>query len=146
MADLSGVNAAKQAFVENTLMPAAVNFLRSTLRVVPVEGNLYVPRFCNSRWSDGRCAGYNASPKCGSDITIPADHLGPDEYWASWSGAKQTMPSGNGLSNTDTVVYVTAIQAGPCPPAGSSSGTVAYASSCGQDQFGRPTATYINYW
>ena len=71
---------------------------------------------CNSKWSDGRCAGYASNPTCGSDITIPTDHLGPDQYWPSFNGNPTTMPSGNGFSDTDTLVYVTSmVSCHQCP-------------------------------
>jgi leishmanolysin-like peptidase len=118
--------------------------------VVPVSGVLRADRFCTSNWGSGKCASQEA-PTCGivnggSAHEIPASMLAELETCATCytSGACDdctTHAAGDGVAETDFVLFVAAVTTSACGTVDSEgrySGTLAYASTCERDQHDRP--------
>ena len=49
-----------------------------------------------------------------------------------------------GVANADFLIYVTSQTVGSCPTTAAGSGTLAFAASCRQDQYDRPTVGFVN--
>ena len=121
---LGGASLAKAAFLTQTLMPAAIAFFSSTLKVYPVSGNLKVPHTCsgNIHGSCLQCSNTQSPQTCGSYVTIPADHMsttdqmGKTKYCTGGCDSSCTTYSGGtGVSSADFLIYVMAQTVGPCP-------------------------------
>ena len=81
----------------------------------------------------------NEPRKCGLTV-IPEDHFGESWYYNSSTYKSQLYDTGgNGISDTDLVVYVTYSNTS-CGET-----TLAWAMPCILDQFGRPVAGTINF-
>jgi hypothetical protein len=130
-------------YLKNELIPGALKWWADSLDVIPVASNLKLSRACNSVWSDGACAGYDSSDKCGGstadDPTIPTEHF-EDSIYENNQAEQLTIPGGAGIVNADFVLYVTAEETAAC-----GSGTLAYAGMCKQDQWDRPIAGRANF-
>jgi leishmanolysin-like peptidase len=145
----SNMSPALQSYVMNTLIPNAISRLSSLLTVIPVQGNLYAHRSCNTYYTFSDpypCASYDSLTACanidnGVTINFPDSLLGSDPVTSS-SGSTSYLPAGTGLPNADFGVFVTAIQTSLCGT--SAGGTLAYAVTCQRDSYDRPTWGRIN--
>lgn len=109
--NLDGTNAAKEAWMRDTVVPAAVGLLEAALRVDPVAANLMLSRPCASYWGTGKCQA-RSSIACGH-TTVPEDHYAPSEVCTGPSSGCSDV-GGPGAVATDTVIYVTVQQTGTC--------------------------------
>ncbi len=91
-----------------------------------------------------KCAAFSSPNTCGP-VTIPDSDLATEVYYPASTSTPVTMTGGTGRANTDMIIYVQSVQTSTCPASGSTSGTIAYASSCQYDTYGRPTVGYINF-
>ena len=110
--NLDGTNAAKEAWMRDTVVPAAITLLEAALRVDSVAANLVLGRSCASVWTaTGKCQA-RATGTCGHN-TIPEEHYEPsEECTGPTSGCSDV--GGPGAVDTDTVIYVTVQQTGTC--------------------------------
>ena len=118
------LTAEKRAFLMNTVLPRAKQFLEQSLSVIPVSGNLKLERFCPYTIAGKKCCAthsqctYSETNEC-YDVNIPGSH------------------ESTGISGTDYILYVTGR-----PTQGS---TIAWAASCRKDQHNRPIAGQANF-
>jgi leishmanolysin-like peptidase len=126
----------------------AIQRISRALQVVPVSGNLFAERFCTSTFD-------TTPPVCHSiaeeemclEMPIPADHFAPLRYCDACKSKGCTSdkcnvsPAGRGVANTDFLIYVRAENTASCQ----SGSTLAYASTCQQDQYDRPTFGMVNF-
>ena len=125
--NLSGINATKQIFLRDELMPAAAQFLSSALSVLPVSSPLLASRQpCPFVWAGTDvCAGASPSHYCGvagddARVTIPESMLqavrvcsvcnnAPGMNDCSGAGSVcNDLAAGAGVDGTDFVLFVTA--------------------------------------
>ncbi|XP_078001135.1 ciliated left-right organizer metallopeptidase-like [Glandiceps talaboti] len=135
-----------------TVVKKAVTIIEGFLSVIPVSGPLLLAR------SDEACKGIHTSginkDKCASiktsyigeycldDFKIPDDHLEGLFTWNETYPKPFTVyPTGEGLANTDFVLYVRAKHTLTCNPGD----IIAYAKYCNVDQNDRPLAGYSNF-
>jgi len=142
----NGLTIDEIAHIEH-LVSASIRHFESFLRVIPVEDALFVSPCEYSGYSTGdtflysACSSEQVSGMCGSDASIPAEHL--METWVYdpyTSESTQYNQAGAGINNTDLVIYVTYGDTTDCGDS-----TLAYAVACNQDQYGRPVAGAINF-
>ncbi|GMF55909.1 unnamed protein product [Phytophthora fragariaefolia] len=126
----------------------AIHRIRTALQVVPVNGNLFAERFCTSSYS-------TKPPVCHSiahnqlclEMPIPDDHFAPMRFCKKCTSNDCTndictiSPAGTGVPDSDFVIYVRAENTTNC----ASASTLAYASTCQQDQYDRPTFGMVNF-
>ncbi|GAQ77732.1 Leishmanolysin-like peptidase [Klebsormidium nitens] len=145
---LSGLNAATTAFITNTMVPAAVNYLSQVLSVrAPPSGPLLLQRNCLQYriWTSGstrtqECLQWD-SGSC-QIATIPAT------FFAQYStctgnaiGQCTVTPAGAGANNTDFLLMFTAQTTEACQAS-----TLAHSSYCYQDpETDRPLAGNVNF-
>ncbi|XP_022332013.2 ciliated left-right organizer metallopeptidase-like [Crassostrea virginica] len=106
---------------------------------------------CLKQWTHGknknRCRYYDRKyPAIGEEcnkIKIPSAHLSELSVWgeAGEEPLDVRYPRGEGLRDTDFVLYVQAVSSSDCTKDGS---ILAHASYCYQDERGRPVAGYTN--
>ena len=139
-------------FLRNTLMADAMSWISNALLVQPVAGALKHSRVCELIYNNGDCHTEGALPTCGvaadgSSATMPTSML--DELTSCTTCYSDssipctgctTSPAGAGASNTDFVLYVSAVSTASC-----SGGTLAYAATCQRDQNDRPIFGYANF-
>lgn len=147
---------------EEQLLKDTVNnvilYVRKVLSVIPVHGPLLLERnACKSSWTSGRNEGKCASIKkdysgefCLDDFRIPDEHLEAFYTWTNQPLPERTWyADGNGLKNTDFVLYVQALTTKSCmtnfSPEISENALIAYASYCKLGKNDRPVAGYINF-
>lgn len=124
------------------VMSATIRYYESFMRVIPVSGNWYNQRPCNSLdIVNGyqNCKNYTANPTCGQ-VTIPDDHFG-DGYLYDVPRGNYTatyISAGPGVEDADLVLYVS------YGSSGCGASTLAYAGPCTYDQYGRPVAGHVN--
>ena len=128
-------DAAVAAYLNNELLPAAIGFWASTLKVVPVSGALFFPPFCTATFSDAAktCASVgSASAQTCSSISVPVDLVGSRTTCKKGPGKGCSTQSagGAGSASTDLVLLVTAKETTNCEAS-----THAYASHCATDQY-----------
>jgi hypothetical protein len=115
------LTADKMAYLRGTLLPRAVEYYERHLRVVPVTGSLQFERRC--RWTIGGepCCDTHPS-QCSYDATNMCHEapIGASSY-----------------ASADFVLFVTAR-----PTQGA---TIAWATTCRSDQYGRPIAGHANF-
>ena len=58
---LSALTTEQQDYLQNTLLPEALDWVQASLQVVPVSGMLRYARWCASRFSSGTCFQEGAS-------------------------------------------------------------------------------------
>ncbi|KAE9094676.1 hypothetical protein PF010_g17007 [Phytophthora fragariae] len=126
----------------------AIQRISRALQVVPVSGNLFAERFCTSRYS-------TTPPVCHSiaqnelclEMPIPDEHFASMTYCDKCTSngcthdACTLSPAGTGVPDSDFVIYVRAESTTNCK----SGSTLAYASTCQQDQYDRPTFGMVNF-
>ena len=156
--NLAALDSARQSFLMNTLVPAAVSVLSRALSVVRVQGPLRVNRNCGSTWqvAGSPCASVGQPVRCGympdGTSAAVADYLLNSLQTCSTCNADgtcnpsscTTSANGTGVSNADFVLYVTSATTGSCP-ASAGDGTLAYASTCVRDQYDRPIMGQANF-
>eukprot|EP01084_Bolivina_argentea_P107899 192868_1 len=133
-----------------SLMSASIHHLQSFIKVVPIDGPLFVDRCPESSAKTAihkefvfpSCSETKLSilsPKSCGQAMIPEEHLA--ESWSSniVGFSKLFAPGGTGIKNTDLIIYVTYSNE-YC-----SNQTLAYALPCSVDQIGRPIAGSINF-
>jgi hypothetical protein len=141
----------QRRFLKNELLPAAIDYWKSALSVVPVVGNIQVERFCPFKWQNATtdCAAVQETVICGGTNSslhpvVPQEHIRPQYYCEQCSsdGCSQcaTAPGGSGVANADYLVYVTSLETPEC-----SGSTLAYASMCQRDQHDRPVVGAANF-
>ena len=150
----SEVGVAKEAFLKETLLPAAQEWLQNALLVAPVSGALKASRNCAQFWSlNDKCA-EEAPTTCGvapdgSDYALPAAVLAELEVCSSSPASGcSTSAAGAGVANADFMLFVSSVSTDSC-----SGGTLAYASTCQRDGTGaqdwhgkdRPIVGYANF-
>ena len=159
---VSGISdASLRTWLTDTLIPSAIATLQSALSVQPVQGALLAERVCLSSYpsvADNTCATARA-PTCGITDTagneqdVPASMLralrlctscfsdaSKSTCLVSAGSACSTLAQGTGVSDTDFVLYLSALSTSSC-----SGGTLAYASQCVRDQDDRPVLGYANF-
>ncbi|XP_052065057.1 leishmanolysin-like peptidase [Mytilus californianus] len=128
-----------------SLVNEAVQYWEKTLKVRRGVLAVRLNRQCTSplsvtydrghRFCDGGCA---AVTKCG-DILIPETHL-EKCYYFDGTKFKSSMDSGQGVQDTDFLLYVAAVSTSRC----STGRTIAYAAHCQQEHLlDRPIAGYF---
>ena len=125
-----------------TLLSYVQNQVGMATKVIPISGNIFIPR-CGEYWSfppslAGKCRS-EATNKCGEVSQIPLDHLAPITLYDRF-GNSRVLSGGTGAANADTLVYVTANSTLSCQP-----GVLAYATPCYLDQMDRPIVGNINF-
>lgn len=150
--DTSQIPRGNLAHIKTIIMPQAMAFWNTALKVVPVPGALKIEPACPAFWTHPKtetCSVKALGEKCGL-TTIPATHLAAQYYCPSCNSLKdgecdpvncQTAAGGKGLADTDMVMYVTAVHTDTC----ASGSTLAYAGACLRDQFDRPVAGSVNF-
>jgi len=97
----------------NDELDQTANWFSKRVEVKRVDGNLKLSRPCISVWDDGSCGQY-LEPTCGN-IDIPTSDLKDEELCGCAGGASScsgadfscsTIEGGNGISNTDLIIYV----------------------------------------
>ena len=100
---------------DNTPLSRAIDTLKSTLLVRPVQGNLIIPPMCTA-YTYGLNKGKCRSPlpsqnnyKCGNFGVIPLSYIGTREVCTSSYGSCTTQgPDSRGLPNADYLLFVSA--------------------------------------
>ncbi|KAK3288593.1 hypothetical protein CYMTET_3929 [Cymbomonas tetramitiformis] len=147
---LTNVNGTMRSLLQDTIFPAALAALKLRLKMrKPVQGRLFLPRWCNSFYPDnnkchavldlGTCGDFEGAP------THNASYFGPYETCdcsSTTSCSCANHQGGSGLVDKDVVVYVTADErALPC-----SSNAIAIGGHCLQDMEDmRPVAVFVNF-
>jgi leishmanolysin-like peptidase len=145
-------------FITTKLIPSAISKWQSLLSVNRVIGPLFAHRECNSYWTNSNgapylCAEFSQETLCESgatgDTTISftstyRNYLGIDLLYSNVNGKliSSSVSGGNGLLNADLGLFITSVTSTECS---SSSGVLAYASTCQRDQLDRPTFGRINF-
>lgn len=144
-ATLNALSKEKRAVLYR-IIPDAISRFRAALQVMPVQGNLVAQHTCNAQWmtSPPICKTLVQNEKC-LEMPIPSEHFGRTRYCTSCPregcvGGTCTYTDGQGIANTDFLLYVRAATTNYC-----ASRTLAYASSCQKDQYDRPTFGMANF-
>ena len=146
----ASVTAAQRTYLQNTLVPAAIDWVQRALSVIPVAGQLRAARSCASRYSSGTCASAGTATcgatSAGGSRPIDAEMLDSLRvcttcYTNGQCTGCSTLPAGAGVA-ADFVLFVSAVYAGSCTVGGSTS---AYASTCQRDQNDRPIFGMANF-
>ncbi|KDO26018.1 hypothetical protein SPRG_08671 [Saprolegnia parasitica CBS 223.65] len=143
-ASFAALSSAKKQLILDKLVPDAIAHWQSTLQVIPINGTWYATRQCTSVYNTKPpvCASVAASQSC-LDQEIPPAHYGAIKVCSSCTTAGctcTTQAGGTGVANTDYVLYVRAAQTTHC-----GTSVLAYATSCQQDQYDRPTMGIVNF-
>jgi hypothetical protein len=136
-------------FLQKDLLPAAMEYWGNALKVIPVEGNFRVPRFCTSSWNNGKCAAYQMMQKCGASSnpyapSIPDEHLDYLEVCPNSPSGCSRVKGGVGVPECDYILYVSAFQTPHCGHTKETQ-TLAYAGKCARDQYDRPVVGAANF-
>jgi leishmanolysin-like peptidase len=140
------LTSAQESFLVDQLLPAAMTWVSSALRVVRSSSALHAQRTCFQEWPSNRVCGLERPSYCGvaSDdyrVTIPQFALGGMTVCtASPSSGCSSSADGGGYPDADFVLYVTAAESRICTGA-----VLAYASTCVRDQFDRPVFGHANF-
>lgn len=141
-------------FVRSEAVPRAVSYWQKTLKVRRAQAPIRGARSCRSEWLPGKCArvryeggGASCGAIDGTPIMIPDEYL--DElitYGGCYTDGTciypTVYPAGEGYSDVDMVILVTAKPDSDCGANGV--GTFAFALSCQRDQCDRPTFGLVN--
>ena len=144
----AGMTAAYKEAVVAAVTASLARFSQ-LLKVTPVSGNLYAYRDCDSSWSaTGGCAAVDSATTCAGgsdDVALPLSaYFGAQTYYPTSPSTAATLPAtGAGVSNADTVIFITAKQTSSCGTGGS--GTSAYATHCQRASNDRPTWGRVNF-
>eukprot|EP01084_Bolivina_argentea_P285897 490353_1 len=123
------------------LVSAAIRYISQFIYVIPVINNLTIPHFCEpNKWAPFGCLQFvDYNHYCYHDIfSIPEEHLDRATLYNIDGSINDTL-GGNGISNADFILYVSADTDPYC-----TSNTVGWATYCVHDQYGRPIAGFIH--
>ncbi|KAF0700216.1 Aste57867_9270 [Aphanomyces stellatus] len=146
---LSALPASQNSFLQQYIVPAAMNYWTKALVVVPVTSNLFAAAPCTSVWgtSPPICASMSSTPAMCVEQPIPTTHFAPTRVCTTCSDntcasdACTTFGAGNtGVPNADMVMYIRANTTTQCK-----ANVLAYAATCQRDQYDRPTFGTINF-
>lgn len=131
-----------------------INRVSSIFKVIPVKSPLVLKRKggCFKQWTTGRnknrCRFYDRKypaigEECNKEFKVPSSHLSELSVWGETEEEPLDVryPQGEGVRDTDFVLYVRAVSSFACTQELS---PLAYATYCYQDERGRPMAGYIN--
>eukprot|EP01084_Bolivina_argentea_P107898 192867_1 len=125
-----------------SLMSATIRYYNKFVNVIPVSGRFYVDR-CLNWWITSfpgvvNCYNMTETKQCGH-VTIPPEHYSDDYiYFYPTNDSAIKIPGGQGILNTDLMLYVSYSN----ESCGST--TLAHATSCSHDQYGRPVTGTVN--
>eukprot|EP00122_Pirum_gemmata_P003372 Pgem_evm1s3050 len=131
----------EQALEVKQYVSSAIRFLQKLLKVKPVSQPLYIEELCTEGYRNSR-GHLNCINKQGAiygvcgNVPIPEEHKLGLRY--DNGEILQTGKIPQGFRDADMVVYVSSEETG-C-----NENTIAFATSCSRDQFGRPLQTTIN--
>jgi len=149
----TGMDTTKVNFLKNTLAPKTAEIWNNLLKVNPVVGKLYANKRCAATWNDGKCAELDTETQCGFSnggalddvkILIEEKYMGSQTYYPNDANTAVQTTAGDGITNADFAMFVTAKHTSSCPAQGQS-GTLAYALTCQRDQYDRPTFGRVNF-
>ncbi|DAZ98840.1 TPA: hypothetical protein N0F65_000996, partial [Lagenidium giganteum] len=130
----------------NRMIPDAIQRFKQMLSVVPVQGNLFAKRSCYQQFQTTPIVCKNVMPQetC-FEMPIPVEHFVPtrvcyDCLSTGCGNSNCSMLPGDGVANSDYVIYVRAVSTSTC-----NGQVLAYASACQKDQFDRPTFGMVNF-
>eukprot|EP01083_Nonionella_stella_P112168 329613_1 len=130
-----------------SLVSTSIHYLEQFVNVIPIHGPLLINRcqrvFNHDTFTYGACplSDYIEPLKC-QYATIPDQHIAESWYYDPLTlKSEPYKPSGTGIADADLVIYVS-YSSGDCAGDGS---TLAWASICTLDQFGRPISGTINF-
>lgn len=137
-------------YIKEVLVTKAILKMSDALKVLPVQGNLRLARGCSEPWKDGEkkgaCKVGKATESCGSQRSIPNAHFSELSIWSTIDGgmsfSEDKMEAGEGVEETDLLIYVTAVGDDVCSR---SDFVMTYSGLCRRDQQDRPIAGYINF-
>ena len=148
--ELSTEISTKEIKIIKNLISVAIKYFESFIKVIPSNGPLYYPRQCESYTDESRptitrsysnCMKYASKTQCGA-IEIPSTHFRQDwKYYQDGAVNTEEYPAGNGIINTDLVLYVSASTLF-CD---NSKDGLVWSIPCVQDQNGRPIFANINF-
>ncbi|KAM4809928.1 ciliated left-right organizer metallopeptidase [Rhinophrynus dorsalis] len=149
----SAVITTEQTTQLKTAMSEVTKMISRVLSVRRLEGPLLlnrdINRFCRYIWQNSSLLNNN---RCGSldisyhgetclDVWIPPSHLRGFEVWsANGTEPSHVTPDGDGVPDTDFLLYVKVAQTEKCA---AQTSVIAYASYCQLDPLGRPIAGVI---
>ena len=130
-----------------SLISASIHYLQQFVYVIPVDGPLLINRcqriwtYTDFKYSVCPLSDYSEPLMCQYTL-IPDAHIAESWYYdpVTFKSTKYKK-GGNGIADTDLVIYVS-YSNGQCNSDGS---TLAWASICNLDQFGRPIAGTLNF-
>lgn len=134
----------KKDHIQNSIMPVAVSVLQQYVSAkTPVTGKLLMARQCSSYWDTEPYLCYQVSDigQC-LDATHNSAFFGAyKECSTHQEGSCTTYPAGDGVTDQDIILYVTAANSETCGGM-----TIAYAGWCELDPYTkRPIAGAINF-
>jgi len=120
---LSLSNSRQRTFLTDQLIPNALNWVASALKVQSVVGNLTLHKQCKRYYTNPyRCIEWWEPTSC-LEATIPQEYLAEG--------------GGSGVSNSDYILFVTS--------EATTGNTLAFAGACQYDQNNRPIAGNANF-
>ncbi|KAG9407378.1 hypothetical protein AC1031_002111 [Aphanomyces cochlioides] len=142
----NALSEANATLIKSKLIADAIQFWSNTLSVVPIDGPWFAQRKCIQVWQTTPpvCNAVESNPVC-FEAPIPENHFAPLQVCATCPrtgcyGGDCATTGGSGVPNTDYVLYVRAVESTNC-----AGNVLAYATSCQQDQFDRPTMGMVNF-
>ena len=147
----------QQQLLYDEIVPSAIAFWESKLRVIPVASSLFVSRFCSSAFPTYDVDGSKGASVCASvqenqlciGIPIPEKHFKPIRVCTTCpgnaidcNGGSCTTMEGSGIPSKDFNLYISAQHTDICSNHPS---VLAYAASCQRDQYDRPTFGMVNF-
>ncbi|CAK4103332.1 unnamed protein product [Aphanomyces euteiches] len=143
---LNALSEANATLIKSKLIADAIQFWSNTLSVVPIDGPWFAQRKCIQVWQTTPpvCNAVESNPVC-FEAPIPENHFAPLQVCSTCPrtgcyGGDCTTTGDSGVPNTDYVLYVRAVESPNC-----AGNVLAYATSCQQDQFDRPTMGMVNF-
>ena len=113
--NVGGTYSAEEQYVQSTVFPSAMALLEASLRVNNVGGNLKMSRPCATYWiANGVCASFRSPVMCGTNA-VPDDYIGATQVCTGGPTTScSTSPGGDGVPDTDFLVFVTTQQTSTC--------------------------------
>ena len=99
----------------NSSLSRSIEILESILKVDPVEGSFILPPICNeynSGINKGRCEyplPLNVTYNCGDFGVVPDEYIGVRTVCPVNQSCYLDGPNGTGISNTDFLLFVSAV-------------------------------------
>ncbi|GMF54986.1 unnamed protein product [Phytophthora fragariaefolia] len=143
---LDRISAEKRAVIYK-IIPEVIERFRNALSVVPTQGKLAAQHSCEYMWQSTPpiCFSLVENEMC-YEMPIPAEHFGATQYCTTCPksngclGGKCAFTDAQGVENTDFLIYIRSVETDDCGDR-----TLAYASPCQVDQYGRPTFGMANF-